>query len=314
MLVVVQEIQIEHVNLELSDRGDLMQFAKSKPLSLKAHPEYNEKWLQAQIVEDPSILGLGDLQVKDVERRQPRAGRLDLLLSDPEANTRYEVELQLGATDEAHIIRTIEYWDVEKGRYPQYEHVAVIVAEDITSRFLNVISLFNRAIPLIAIQLNALQVGDVMTLKATTVLDLVQFGTDEDDEPGQVTDRSYWEQKGSKASLALADEFLSLIHQVRPGLELKYNKYYIGLAKNGIPDNFIIMRPRKEHVGVEFRIARNDATSTLIDDSELDVLPYDKRWGKYRVRITPTDLEKRQEMLLQLIREAASGPAELQED
>ena len=60
------------------------------------------------IAEDPSVLGLEDLIVKDVERRQPRAGRLDLLLSDPETLTRYEVEIQLGATDEAHIIR-IEY-------------------------------------------------------------------------------------------------------------------------------------------------------------------------------------------------------------
>lgn len=290
-----------------------MKFTKSTPISLKVHPEYNEKWLQAQIVQDPRILGLGDLQVKDVERRQPRAGRLDLLLSDPETNTRYEVELQLGSTDEAHIIRTIEYWDLEKGRFPQYEHVAVIVAEDITSRFLNVISLFNRAIPLIAIQLNALQVGDLMTLKATTVLDLVQYGTEEEDEPGQVTDRTYWEQKGSKASLTLADEFLGLIHQVKPGLELKYNKYYIGLAKSGMPDNFIIMKPRKEHVGVEFRIARNEATSALIDDSELDALPYDKKWGKYRIRITAADLEKRREILLQLVREAVDGPTPIDE-
>ena len=45
-----------------------------------------------------------------MERRQPKAGRLDLLLSDPESLTRYEVEIQLGSTDESHIIRTIEYW------------------------------------------------------------------------------------------------------------------------------------------------------------------------------------------------------------
>lgn len=41
------------------------------------------------------------------------------------------------------MIRTIEYWDIERKRYPQYEHCAVIIAEDITSRFLNVIQLFN---------------------------------------------------------------------------------------------------------------------------------------------------------------------------
>jgi len=54
---------------------------------------------------------LGDLIVKDKERIQPGAGRLDLLLQDPDTNLRYEVEIQLGKTDESHIIRTIEYWD-----------------------------------------------------------------------------------------------------------------------------------------------------------------------------------------------------------
>ena len=39
------------------------------------------------------------------------------------------------ATDESHIIRTIEYWDIERKRYRQYDHTAVIVAEDITSGF-----------------------------------------------------------------------------------------------------------------------------------------------------------------------------------
>ena len=83
---------------------------------------------------------------------QPRAGRLDLLLQDPDTQRRYEVEVQLGSTDESHIIRTIEYWDIEKKRYPQYDHCAVLVAEDITSRFLNVVSLFNGTMPLIAIE------------------------------------------------------------------------------------------------------------------------------------------------------------------
>jgi hypothetical protein len=53
-----------------------MEFRKSRPVSLKAHETYNEKWLQNLLVEDPTLLGLGDLVVKDVERRQPRAGRL----------------------------------------------------------------------------------------------------------------------------------------------------------------------------------------------------------------------------------------------
>lgn len=65
-------------------------------------------WVQDLISNDPSILGLGDLVLRDRERIQPRAGRLDLLLQDPESKRRYEVEIQLGSTDKAHIIRTFE--------------------------------------------------------------------------------------------------------------------------------------------------------------------------------------------------------------
>jgi hypothetical protein len=138
-----------------------MNFTKAERISLKLHPELNEKWVQELIAADPSILGMGELLLRDKERIQPRAGRLDLLLeeADPDMERRYEVEIQLGPTDEAHIIRTIEYWDIERKRYPQYDHCAVLVAEDITSRFLNVISMFNGTIPLIALQMQALRVG-----------------------------------------------------------------------------------------------------------------------------------------------------------
>ena len=120
-----------------------LQYVKHEKLGMKQHSELTEKWLQERLVEEPALLGFGEVIVKDVERRQSHGGRLDMLLADPETETRYEVELQLGATDESHIIRAIEYWDVERRRYPQYDHVAVIVAEEITARFFNVISLFN---------------------------------------------------------------------------------------------------------------------------------------------------------------------------
>ena len=147
------------------------QYVKPERIWLKNHPEFNERWVQDRIAEDPSLLNLGDLVLRDRERIQPRAGRLDLLLQDPDTQRRYEVELQLGATDEAHIIRTIEYWDIERKRYPQYDHCAVLVAEDITSRFLNVVQLFNGTIPLIALQMQVLRLGERVTLVFTTVMD-----------------------------------------------------------------------------------------------------------------------------------------------
>ncbi len=68
-------------------------YVKPTKVLLKGHSELNEKWVQEIIANDPSILGLGDLILKDKERPQPKAGRLDLLLQDAESNHRYEVEI-----------------------------------------------------------------------------------------------------------------------------------------------------------------------------------------------------------------------------
>jgi predicted transport protein len=273
--------------------AEVLKYEQITKLSLKSHPVLTERWVQDRIADNPQILGLGDVVLKDKERIQPRAGRLDLLLQDAEASHRYEVEVQLGKTDESHIIRTIEYWDIERKRYPQYEHSAVIVAEEITTRFLNVISLFNGTIPLIAIQMSAVQLSDTVSLLFTTVLDEVRLGlVDEDEEVREVTDRAYWEARGSKATVAMADEVLRLVAQFAPDLELKYNKFYIGLATNGQPNNFVQFRPQKNVLRVEVRLPQSQETEAIIEASGLDIMDYDKRWGRYRLRINKGDVAK----------------------
>src|SRR3989344_3450001 len=192
---------------------------RPEKISLSNHSEINEIVIQEKIAENPSILGLGDLILKDKERIHPRAGRLDLLLQDPDSERRYEVEIQLGRVDESHIIRTIEYWDIEKKRYPQYDHCAVIIAEDITNRFLNVINIFNGTIPLIAIKMEAYKNGDNYWLTFTTVLNEVSLGLVEEDEIKEVTDRNYWEKRGTTKTVALADELVAMINEFTSGYE-----------------------------------------------------------------------------------------------
>lgn len=279
-------------------------YIKLKRLLLKDHPLLDERWLQDRIAEDPGILRLGNLVLKDRERIQPRAGRLDLLLQDPDGNRRYEVEIQLGKSDETHIIRTIEYWDIERKRYPQYDHTAVIVAEDITSRFLNVISLFNGVIPLVAIQMNAIEVAGSVSLVFTTVLDQMPLGLVEDDEEeAEVTDRSYWEQRADPATIVMADHCLELIQEFAPDLEFKYNKFYIGLARDGRPNNFTIVRPQKKGLRLEFRLGRSEDIEREMDQAGLDVMDYD-RWGRYRVRLSPGDVEKHRELLSRYLKKS----------
>lgn len=280
-----------------------LKFVKPERILLINNPEYREVWVQQRIAEDPSILGLGDLVLKDKERHQPHAGRLDLLLQDAESSTRYEVEVMLGATDESHIIRTIEYWDLEKKRYPQYDHYAVLVAEDITSRFLNVIGLFNGFIPLIALQMNVLKFGDQISLIFTKVFDAVALGMPEEDEEVQaVADRSYWEGRSTKETLGLVDEMFAMVKTFAPQLELKYNKFYVGLAKDGQPNNFVIFRAKKNSFRAEVRLASSPAIDQQLETAGIDVMDYETRWGRYRLRLTRNDLKKHSELLLNLLK------------
>ena len=284
-----------------------MKLVRPEKLSLLTHKELNETWVQKVIAEDPTILGLGDLILKDKERIHPKAGRLDILLQDAESKRRYEVEIQLGKVDESHIIRTIEYWDIERKRYPQYEHCAVIIAEDITSRFLNVIGLFNGYIPLIAIQMSAYQFSDnEVSLIFTTVLDEVNLGlVDEDEETKEVTDRNYWETiKGTKQTVALADQLLDIVKEFSPNLELKYNKYYIGLAKDGQPNNFVIFRAKKSSLLFEIRLKQSPEIQDKLDEAKLDTMDYENKWGRYRIRVDKNDIVKHKELLRNLMKQA----------
>jgi predicted transport protein len=279
-------------------------YVKPERVLLRAHPEYTEKWVQARIAEDPAILGLGELVLRDQERIQPRAGRLDLLLQDSDTKRRYEVELQLGPSDEAHIIRTIEYWDIERKRYPQYEHCAVLVAEDITSRFLNVVSLLNGTVPLIALQMQAYKVGEHLTLVFTKVLDELSRGLVDEDEDAAAapTDRSYWETiKGSPETVAMADQCLELVKSIDTAFELKYNKFYIGLARNGRAFNFVKFRPKKKHMTLEIALNQSEENDKLIADAGLVTLEYGTRWGTYRIRLEKNDIKKHAETLKKLM-------------
>lgn len=278
-----------------------LQYAKAVKVSLKEHHEFDEAWLRNVIAKDPSILGLGDLILKEAERMQPKAGRLDLLFQDPDEDKRYEVELMLGRVDESHIIRCIEYWDLERRKLPNYEHCAVLIAEEITARFFNVISLLNRAIPIIAIQLNALQLGESLVLNFTKVLDeALPLGNEEDEEElsgREVTDRVYWENKGSQLSLRLTDQCLEILREIDSTLTLTYNKHYIGLRQGNRPNNFVTFKPKKTFLRVEIRTSDLDSLRADLKAGDIEVLGADRKWGWLRIVVNDGQPQDRKAVL-----------------
>jgi hypothetical protein len=280
-----------------------MKHIKVSSVDLKSHPDLNEVWVHSVIAEDPSILALGDVIVKDRERIQPGAGRLDLMLQDADGPGRYEVEIQLGPTDPSHIIRTIEYWDRERKRYPQYEHTAVIIAEDITSRFLNVIGLFNGTIPIMALQMKAVEMPGGVGLIFTKVMDTLQLGlVDDDEEESEPMDRAYWESRASTKTVKLAEQVLEFCRPFAGSVEFSFNKHYIGIWVDGKACNFATLRPRKNALVLHIKLPKEAGLDARLEQHELDLLEYDRRWKNYRVRLSSGDIGKHEGLLKELLK------------
>lgn len=227
-----------------------LEYCKAEKVSLKK--AFNEKWVQDRIEEDPSIIGLGDLTIVERERKQSSGGRIDFLFLDPETQTMYETEIMLGPTDESHIIRTIEYWDIERRRFPSKDHKAVIIAEEITNRFFNVIALMNRSIPIIAIQLNALKIKNNISLDFTKVLDIYEPPEDEEDLGTEAVDRSYWENRSNSKSISLMDDMIEIAKIHYSDVRITYNKTHVALGTQR--RNFMWFHPRKKEGYCNFNI------------------------------------------------------------
>ena len=248
----------------------------TKVLSI-AECGHNEFWLRDMIYEDPSILGLGDLQAVMKEITQAQGGRLDLLLKNPLDDSMYEVELQLGATDESHIIRTIEYWDNTKRMWPKRSHTAVLVAEEITSRFFNVVHLLSMAVPVIGIQANIVQIGDAMALHFTKVID--SYEEPEEEEPTQqVYDEKHWVDN-YPGTLECSRWYRDLLSRFYGDIPTKYFESYISLTVGGIARVWVNKR-KNDRALIEVKYVEQDIAEAT-DYLNKEGIAFGARGNKY---------------------------------
>lgn len=211
----------------------------------------------------------------------------------------------LGMTDESHIIRCIEYWDVERRRYPHYDHCAVLVAEDVTSRFLNVLGLLNGQIPMIAIQMNALKVGKQIVLDFVRVMDRFSLRRDDEAEAKLTSvDRDYWVKRSSAVILRIIDECLKIINEkANPRQNLNYNRYFIGLNDGIKSRNFVHFKPKKQFVHALAEVENKSAWTDRFEEQGISATA--KEDGRYvSVTVRPTEFEKNKELLTELLLQA----------
>ena len=206
---------------------------ESKIISVK-DAGYDEAWLQAYICGNPQKLNISDSELQLVARERiiSSGGRLDILLQDSNDDIMYEVEVQLGDTDPSHIIRTIEYWDLIRKKYPLRQHYGVLVAERITKRFFNVISLLSNSIPIIAIQCQIVEIDNKKTLVFTKILDSYEEPQDLIADEAQTVDESYWTNMAPEI-LSIAKKAYSETKEVYQSTSIEYNKWSIAIKKDG---------------------------------------------------------------------------------
>jgi hypothetical protein len=254
---------------------------------------YNEYWLRDRIFEDPAILGLGDLQAVMKEKSQSQGGRLDLLLKNPEDDSMFEVELQLGATDESHIIRAIEYWDNEKRRWPNRSHTAVLVAEEITNRFFNVVHLLGMAVPMIGIRANIVQIGEIRGLHFTKVVDSYEE-PEEAEAPEQAYDEKHWIEN-YPGTLECARWYKDLLKKLYTDVPTKYFEHYISLSVGG-PARVWISKRKDDRAFIEMKHGEENFQDA-VDHLNKEGVSFSTRRGKYLTfNVNPQQLKEKAEI------------------
>lgn len=249
---------------------------------------FDEAWLQDQIWENPACLGLGELDGVTKERAISSGGRLDILLKNPLDDSMFEVEVMLGETDPSHIIRTIEYWDLIKRKWPQRQHYAVLVAEKITKRYFNVIQILSNTVPLIAIQANIIKTENDTSLHFTKILDVYEEPEDDITASGEDINESYW-RKRSEIALDTAKELLKITQDIYEDTSLGFNKYSITLTVGGY--NQMVIRKRSgKSVLISMRYGnKRDEIEAVLEDMEV---PYTDKHKQFHTQIPSTKVNE----------------------
>lgn len=286
----------------------LLEYVKGTQFFLKHHPQFQESWLRDRIADDPGLLGLGPLRVVDLERRQPHAGRLDLLLQQGQQR-RYVVEIMLGRLDESHLVRAVEYWDMERQTSPGYEHVAVLAAEELPLRLLRVLGLLRDTFPLVVLQMTATRLAGQFSLCFTRVLE----GPGRARKPCEPrpAGRAAWDQKGCAAAVATLDACLSLLREIEPHLCLDYQRNSLAVrpAPEALP--VLVFFPKRHFLNLEIQPPRLGAYWAERPPADWEALEAERLLQAVQLLLFPGDVVRKgaclRRVLAAALRQAAAA-------
>lgn len=282
----------------------------TKEISVKDHVSFREKNIQDIIAKKPSVLGIGNLTQVDKKVIKRDEGKPDLLFQTNDLKKIYEVEIQLGKLDGYHLIKTVGYWINERKNKPQYNHCAVLIAEDITEEMRDIIELCMGKVSIIILKMT---VGEhdkkIVDLKFERVYENMCAVTynngsalkyEFDYEPFEERDRQYWEKKVSKETLTAADNIYIFLKENDLAIEMYYTKDYIGFRKEETK-GFVFIEIKKRTLTLKLVLKQSNENETEIKKA-FKLRKYQEKGRAYPITITENDLKNKEPALKKLLK------------
>jgi hypothetical protein len=101
-----------------------------------------------------------------------------------------------------------------------------------------------------------------------------------------VFNRGYWIKREGEGVLTLVDDLLSTVNklpEISGKAELEYGKGQIKIICLG--KTLASCFPKNKYVRLVVKLSRSTDMDKLLSESELDVLDYNTRLGRYRIRM-----------------------------
>ena len=239
-------------------------------ISMKNDSRFNEQFMKDEIIEDPSILDLGEIEIIEVEKMLQDGTRIDIL-AEGEKNRRYIIELMTGECDADHAQRLSLYHESESlANGKNYDYYAVLVAEEFSANQLRAIRL-NMTVPYICIKLQLLKINDNTVkfypnrLFTHPTHMRVEFSNKLTSTSAQQVawDRDSW-NKEWPICMPISEKIHEVFMKVS-GLPftINYIKESFSLSVKGVKERCIQFRATKLQ-GLTFTFVKNDELDTFI--------------------------------------------------
>jgi predicted transport protein len=104
--------------------------------------------------------------------------------------------------------------------------------------------------------------------------------------------------------MGLPDQLLTMLKELDSSLEFNYNRFYIGLSKDGLPYNFVSLNPKRKFLRLSVNLPQSDELDAKIEQAGIEDLEYEKRHGNYRLRLTRDTIQSQTPLLKELAHDA----------